>query len=225
MPPEKICYVVGAGDFFPEGLSQNPDDFLIAADGGYLSLQSINLTPDLVIGDFDSLGAPPSHPRVLRLKTEKEETDMIAALSEGLKRGYRLFHIYGGTGKRLDHTLANIQTLAWLAGQNARGILFGQEEKITLLQNSGLFFPEGSNGTVSVFSHDSNAYGVEIRGLKYPLQQAHLTHHFPLGVSNELVGKAGFISVRQGKLLVLYPAHINASWVAGKDCSASLNML
>ena len=225
MPQEKICYVVGAGDFFSRGFSPQPDDFLIAADAGYLRLQHMSLEPDIIIGDFDSLGAPPRHPHVIPLKKEKDETDMIAALSEGFSRGYRRFHIFGGTGKRLDHTLANLQALAWLAQRDARGILFGEAEQITAIKDSALFFPEGSAGTVSMFAHSDNAYGVNIYGLKYPLKDSLVTNQFPIGVSNELTGKTGCISVRQGTLWVLYPVHVDPMFGMQEDCSTSPNML
>ena len=90
------CYIIGAGDFF--GLREIPDDsdYVIAADAGYEYCRKNNIIPDLVLGDFDSLGAAPKHPNVMQLPVEKDDTDTVFAIKTGLEKGYRHFYIYGG---------------------------------------------------------------------------------------------------------------------------------
>ena len=80
---QRVCYVVGAGDFHPRGLTPGPGDLVIAADGGFAALKGLGLTPDLVVGDFDSLGHVPDHPHVVTLPVEKDDTDMQSALALG----------------------------------------------------------------------------------------------------------------------------------------------
>lgn len=200
-----ICYVVGAGEFCPRGLTPGPGDLVIAADGGFAALEGLGLSPDLVVGDFDSLGHRPDHPHVVALPVEKDDTDMHSAIRLGWERGYRAFRLYGGTGGRIDHTLANIQSLAWLASQRGRGWLVGPDWTATVLSDGGaLTLEAGRQGTVSVFCLGDRAEGVDIQGLKYGLSDGVLTADYPLGVSNSFLGGESRVSVRRGKLLVLW---------------------
>ncbi len=200
-----ICYVVGAGEFCPRGLTPGPGDLVIAADGGFAALEGLGRSPDLVVGDFDSLGHRPDHPQVVALPVEKDDTDMHSAIRLGWERGYRAFRLYGGTGGRIDHTLANIQSLAWLASQGGRGWLVGPDWTATVLSDGGaLTLEAGRQGTVSVFCLGDRAEGVDIQGLKYGLTDGVLTADYPLGVSNSFLGGESRVSVRRGKLLVLW---------------------
>ena len=200
-----ICYVVGAGEFCPRGLTPGPGDLVIAADGGFAALEGLGLSPDLVVGDFDSLGHRPDHPHVVALPVEKDDTDMHSAIRLGWERGYRAFRLYGGTGGRIDHTLANIQSLAWLASQGGRGWLVGPDWTATVLSDGGaLTLEAGRQGTVSVFCLGDRAEGVDIQGLKYGLSDGVLTADYPLGVSNSFLGGESRVSVRREKLLVLW---------------------
>lgn len=200
-----ICYVVGAGEFCPRGLTPGPGDLVIAADGGFAALEGLGRSPDLVVGDFDSLGHRPDHPHVVALPVEKDDTDMHSAIRLGWERGYRAFRLYGGTGGRIDHTLANIQSLAWLASQGDRGWLVGPDWTATVLSDGGaLTLEAGRRGTVSVFCLGDRAEGVDIQGLKYGLSDGVLTADYPLGVSNSFLGGESRVSVRRGKLLVLW---------------------
>ena len=200
-----ICHVVGAGEFCPRGLTPGPGDLVIAADGGFAALEGLGRSPDLVVGDFDSLGHRPDHPHVVALPVEKDDTDMHSAIRLGWERGYRAFRLYGGTGGRIDHTLANIQSLAWLASQGGRGWLVGPDWTATVLSDGGaLTLEAGRQGTVSVFCLGDRAEGVDIQGLKYGLTDGVLTADYPLGVSNSFLGGESRVSVRRGKLLVLW---------------------
>ena len=180
------------------------DDFLLAADGGLRHLQSLGLTPDEILGDFDSLGYVPENSS--RFPVEKDDTDTMLAVRRGLALGYREFWLYGSLdGPRLDHTAANYQALQYLADHHAFGYLIGKDYLVTVVKNGSLRFPAGCRGTVSVFCQGSDAHGVTLKGLYYPLENAVLTSGFPLGVSNHFTGQAAEIAVTQGSLLVFFP--------------------
>lgn len=200
-----ICFLVGAGPMDPgSSFSPRPGDLLIAADGGLPAVEGMGLIPDLVVGDFDSLGAIPCHSNTVVLPREKDVTDMHAAIDLGLERGYTRFVLYGGTGGRLAHTLANLQLLDSLARQNCRGFLIGGGTVATAVHNGALDFPPSLSGYLSVFCSGAPAQGVTLQGLKYELTDAQLTPDFPLGVSNEFTGAAARVSVANGTLLVLW---------------------
>jgi len=203
----KRCIIVGAGEFFPDRPPKPlPGDLLIAADGGYKYLKELNLRPDLLVADFDSLtiDAPDDIP-VMRFKSEKDDTDMGLAISEGIRSGCTDFFIYGGTGGRADHTFANYQALIALARKGLRGYLMDKSGLVTAVCGSSLHLNPLSSGMVSVFAADTRCEGVSIKGLKYEVDHAPLTNDFPLGVSNELIGRPACISVEQGVLLVFCP--------------------
>ena len=201
---EPICYIVGAcqpGELY---LPSRRAAFVIAADKGLCHLEAAGIAPDLIVGDFDSLGTVPQGPNVIRHPVEKDDTDMMLAVKTGLERGYRTFVLYGGMGGRLDHTYANLQTLAYLVDHGARGFLLGGDFAVTALKEDRLAFPAGLTGPVSVFCPGEPAEGVSIEGLYYPLQDAVLTSGFPLGVSNQFTGVPASVSVRRGTLLVMW---------------------
>ena len=179
------------------------EDFVIAADGGLRHTQALGLTPDCILGDFDSLGYVPEGARVFPV--EKDDTDSMLAIREGLSRGYREFTLYGALdGERLDLTVANYQALMFLAREGARGVLVGKRFLASVVRNGCLEFPAGLHGTISVFCLGKDARGVTIRGLSYPLEDAALTAYFPLGVSNRFTGEPAQVSVKEGALLVIW---------------------
>lgn len=200
---ENICYIVGAGDFTDSYLPPK-GSYIIAADGGYQYLKDCGIEPDLVVGDFDSLGQAPKHPNVEQHPVMKDDTDMVLAVRIGLAKGYKTFVLNGGLGGRLDHSMANLQTLAFLAEQGARGFLIGPGQNIAVLTDGALEFAPGCSGTLSVFSSTERSEGVTISGLKYHLEDGVLTSSMPMGVSNSFVGTAARIAVKKGILFVFW---------------------
>jgi len=203
---EGICYVVGAGENYGIDFKPTGKDMVIAADAGLDYLQKCGIAVNLAIGDFDTLGMIPTHPNVIALNVEKDETDMAAAVCEGIKRGYSTFHIYCGTGGRIDHTIANLQMLAWLSEGKRQGYLFDKDSIITAIKDGELAFEVVPSGYLSVFAYGEKAEGVCLRGLKYTLENATLTTGtYALGVSNEFIGEKSSISVGNGTLFVVFP--------------------
>ena len=198
------CYIFGAGDF--DGLEERPgaEDYVIAADGGYTTCRRAGVEPQLLLGDCDSLAEVPALPHVERVPVEKDDTDMVRAVKEGLAKGEKEFHLLGGMGgQRSDHTVANMQTLAYLAAHGAKGWLYGDGERYTAICGPDtLTLASRDSGILSVFCLGADAAGVTIRGAQYELENAALTAFFPLGVSNHFVGKAVRVSVDSGCLLI-----------------------
>lgn len=197
------CVIFCAGGF--DGLIEpvREGDFILAADGGLSHLEKLGLTPDGILGDFDSLGYVPEGAKLFPV--EKDDTDSMLAVRQGLKLGYRRFLLYGGLdGPRLDHTVANFQTLQYLADRDAQGYLVGNHYIATVVKNGTVRFPADAKGILSVFCMGADAQGVTIRGLKYTLENGTLTAGFPLGVSNHFIGKEAAVTVESGSLLLLY---------------------
>ena len=199
------CLIFCAGEMGPAVVSAETGDCIIAADGGLVHVQGLGLEPDVILGDFDSLGYVPGDARVFPV--EKDDTDAMLAVRHGLKLGYKTFLLYGSLdGPRLDHTLANFQTLQYLADRDAEGYLVGKHYIATVVKNGSICFPETARGILSVFCMGPDARGVTLEGLQYPLENRVLTAGFPLGVSNHFLGQPAKITVESGSLLVLYDA-------------------
>lgn len=200
-----ICYIVGAGECYGLDFKPEQGDFVIAADAGLRYLEEAGIAPDFIVGDFDTLRYVPQKGNVLKLPAEKDDTDMSMAIKEGIRAGYADFRIYCGTGGRMDHTIANLQMLVYLAEREMRGFLFHRDTVFTAIKDGALFFDKVESGYVSVFSCSEKSTGVYLKNLKYELHDAVLTNSFPLGVSNEFIGKESSITVERGTLLISLP--------------------
>lgn len=213
MTKQGKCIVICAGDFTPVEIKKKGGDFVIAVDGGYLYSKILGIAPDLIIGDFDSLPRAEREElsvmkqtdkdRIVELNPCKDDTDTLAALRIGLKKGYRNFHIYGAMGGRLEHTIANIQCLHFLKNNGAKGYIMDAECMLTVIQNETVTFHKEMEGLLSLFSLGEKAKGVTLKNMKYPLEKAEITNDFPIGISNEFTGEAGEVTVEEGTLLAI----------------------
>ena len=199
------CVIFCAGEF--HNLAEPLSGLCIAADGGLEHLQRLGKRPDVILGDFDSLGYVPQDSKVFPV--EKDDTDAMLAVRYGLEQGCTRFVLYGGLeGPRIDHMIANFQALQFMADHGARGSLVGKDTIVTVLKNGTLTLPAQPQGIVSVFCLGEAAQGVSIEGLQYGLDRGTLRSGFPLGVSNHFVGREATITVENGSLLIFYPREV-----------------
>lgn len=205
----KTCYIFGA--LATEVIDFNPqeNDLIIAADGGYSTLKKLNIKPDLVVGDFDSLGEVPKNENIIKHPVKKDDTDTLLAVKIGFQKGYKKFIIYGALGGRLDQTVATIQTATYIVENGGTAYICDSKYTVTTIKNSGVEFKETAKGIISVFSLSGVAKGVTIDGLLYPLVNEEITPHFPIGVSNEFTGKESRISVTDGILTIIFEGSFN----------------
>ena len=199
----KKCIIFCAGEFTELIWTISADDIVIAADGGLAHLEQLPIVPDIILGDFDSLGYVPEGAEVYPV--EKDATDSMRAIKKGLELGCDTFYIYGALeGKRVDHTMANFQALQYLAERGARGYLIGRRQLAPAIHNDSLQIPPYFIDYLSVFCMGKDATGVNIRGAQYELENATLTSGFPLGVSNRFIQKKVTVSVEDGTLLLMW---------------------
>ena len=207
LPPAGRCVIFTAycdGDA-SRAYVPGEGDHVLCADGGWELARGMGVTPDLVIGDFDSSEEPSGGP-VVRVPVEKDDTDTMLCLKRGLAMGYDNYLIVGGFGGRVDHTLANLQTLRYAADRGARAVLCDGLRWATVVQGGAVRVSADVLGggplKLSVFALDRECRGVTIRGAKWPIEDGAMTNGFPLGVSNEITGDFAEVGVREGALLV-----------------------
>lgn len=201
----KTCYIISAGDAEKIEIARSDNDFIIACDGGLEHCKRNNITPDLVIGDFDSLGYIPADKNTLVLPVEKDDTDTAFAVKYAMEKGYNRIVIFGGAGgKRADHTFANIAVLAYVAENGGNACLDCDGYTITAIKNAKITFRAGMSGGVSVFSFNEKAFGVYEKGLKYSLYNDTLENKNPMGVSNSFTGQESVVAVKDGTLIIYF---------------------
>ena len=199
------CYIVGAAPTRLPPIALREGDLLIAADGGLETCRGAGLIPDLIVGDFDSLGSVPAGGNVVSLPVEKDDTDTAHACTLAKERGFRRFVLFGALGgERMDHSFANYALAASLAKDGCRCWLVDENTVVTAVHNGCCEFPAHLAGDVSVFPFGGEAKAVTEEGLKYSLHRADLAGDCALGVSNAFTGTASRISVESGTLLLFY---------------------
>ena len=200
----KRCFIFAAGTFYGLREAPLPGDLVLAADAGYRNCQKAGITPTELLGDFDSMDQPKDFENVTRSPVEKDDTDTMLAVKTGLAQGCTEFYIYGGTGgKRLDHTIANLQTLLFLRRNGVRAYLYGDDFVWTVLENESITVQKTVEwGLLSVFALSEHAEGVSETGTQYCPQNGTVDAAFPLGVSNHILDASATVSVEHGTLLV-----------------------
>lgn len=182
------------------------DDTVIACDKGILNCEKLGVSPDKIIGDFDSLGFVPDGGNVIKLPVRKDETDVGFAIKTAFLSGSREIYVYGACGGKLDHSIANISLCAAYVKKGARVVFFGEDTDFTCISPEiPLEFSEAQiGGRLSVFAL-SECLGVNIINAEYPLENACLNPLFPLGVSNAFIkGENTRISLNSGLALAVW---------------------
>lgn len=202
----KKCIIIGSAPAEDDDILKKIDikeSFVICADGGLdISLRN-NIIPDLIIGDFDSAeSVPPQGIETIKLKTAKDDTDMMAAIKEGMKRGYRAFELYCALGGRFDHSFANFCALQYLASQGCKAVIETKGCRVFLLTSGRLTLSKLRGCTLSVFPFGVNCCTVSYEGMKFPLKEAKLFSANPIGVSNEITADNAQIIIHSGNALI-----------------------
>ena len=180
------------------------DDFIVCADSGYSFAKKAGLTPNLIIGDFDSLKEElPQNTEVVKLNTHKDDTDTEHCVMECIRRGYKDFLLLGSIGGRTDHTFANIATLAFLSEYNYNGIARNNGEEIRILKE-GSYEMNNKKGLIfSVFPYGCESVNVTYKGAEYMLNNKTLTYNVSRGISNVFVDDEAEITINRGRAILL----------------------
>lgn len=218
------CIMMCAGEYAPIEMPLKQGDFLMAIDAGLSYLDRQGLFPDFILGDFDSLRPAyrnevekfaSEHPENYRkLPVEKDDTDTMAAARIAIERGFDEVLIYSGLGNRLDHTLANLQTLKFLREHGVKATLIGtdtraavlQDEEVDVRERMGL--NENFDGLFALFAMDREVKDVTIEGMKYSAHSETIVNSFPVGCSNHMrAGVPARVHVGEGTALILTIEH------------------
>ena len=206
------CVIIGAAEIknykrAKEYLSK--DDFFIFCDGGLAHAENLGVKPSLIIGDFDSYPREKAaadntdNAQMIVLPREKDDTDTVFAVKEGMRRGFSEFLLLGAVGQRLDHSLANVSILLMLDGAEKSGLILDDYSEIRLVGRKTAYIDDKFS-YFSLLNITGKAEGITIRNAKYPLENGRITCDYQYGVSNEvLTGEQAEVSVAWGLLLLI----------------------
>ncbi len=200
------CVIIGGADISDYEYVRNilkKDDYIMMCDSGLKHMQALGVTPDLIVGDFDSHCNPQMDVETIVLPCEKDDTDTFFAVKEGLKRGYCDFLLLGAAGGRLDHTLGNVSILMYLDSLGKTAVLEDDYADMEIVSHKAAYI-EDSYRYFSLLNISGKAKGIQIINAKYPLDNAEITCEYAYGVSNEVLpGKTAKVTVADGKLLLI----------------------
>ena len=207
----KKCYIfAGSPEAKCSGVEFDSSRYVICADGGYILAKKMGIEPDVIIGDFDTYKSRlPENCKIIRHPEEKDDTDTMLAVKLALNRGFKHIVICGAIGGRLDHTMANIQSLRYILKHGAYGELAGDGSYVTMQGPGVKVYSRMSGYYFSMFSYTEECTGITATGFKYPLKNAVLKSSFPLGISNKVTGKSGIVSLEKGVLLIIFSKDMN----------------
>ncbi len=193
-PQKKVISYLQSKDF----------NYLICADGGANSAKKLNLIPDIIIGDLDSIKPTTynfykSRSKIVRLKRQND-TDVEKCLKYAIKNKFDDAILLGVTGDRLDHTFCNL------------GIVLKFFHLVSLkiiAENSFLSAYSGSVELMTVPDETISIYGISPRtkiiseGLKYPLKNVALPFGEKESTSNIALSNKVKLSIKGGKIFVI----------------------
>ncbi len=206
----KTAFIYTGGTVFDEYVTEKPEkgDLVIAADAGYLTARRLGITPDVVLGDFDTLGEAniPDGIECLRVPAEKNDTDTQLAVQVAIDRGAGEIVIVGGMSGRIDHTLSTLAVLENLWERKAGRIyatLTDGKNRVRFIRSSGTILPRSQYRFFSLIAADETVKGVTLEGCKYPLKNGRISRRHQWAVSNEITGNCTLIEIRRGGVWVI----------------------
>ena len=206
----KTAFIYTGGTVFCEYVTEKPekDDLIIAADAGYLTAKALGVTPDILLGDFDTLGVEniPDGIECLRVPAEKDDTDTQLAVKVAIERGAWEIVIVGGLSGRLDHTLSTLSILEdlWKRKEGRiYAILTDGKNRVRYIRGSGAILPRSQYRYFSLIAADDIVKGVTLEGCKYPLKNGRISRRHQWAVSNEIEGNCALIEISRGGVWVI----------------------
>ena len=209
------CLIVTGGnvnlDLLNNYYNTNKDLLVIAVDKGLEALYNLNIIPNHIVGDLDSIKQKIlehykkiSHIEIHKYNSEKDYSDTDIALKLAIDLHVSKITIIGATGTRIDHILANIHILTYALDAKIPCYIVDPNNKIYLTNNSVLLNKTEIYGKyISLIPLTSSVEGLTLKGFKYPLDNYCLTVGKSLGVSNEIIENTATINLKSGTLIVI----------------------
>ena len=209
----KVCIVLNGElkdyDKTKEIIIRENYDFIIGADGGCNHLYKMNITPNYIIGDLDSINndlIDYYKSKNVIFKTypsRKDETDSEICIYLAKELKAKEIDFYGALGGRIDHTLANIGLMHYVRQMNIIPRMISSEEEIAIIKNEEVILQGKKGDTVSIIPIMTDANNVTLKKLEYPLNNARMGYLSSLGISNVMLENECSIKIEDGYALII----------------------
>lgn len=196
-------------NFLKKHLRINKYDIIIAVDKGLETLDILNINPNYVVGDFDSIDKTilrkyeNTQIEIIKLNPEKDLTDTHSAINLAINLNSTKIDILGAIGTRIDHTIANIHTLKIAIDNNINIKIINENNEITLINKDIKVKNDKEYKYISLIPLTTTVEGVTLKGFKYLLEDATLNIGDSIGISNEQTSKEAEIKLKKGILILI----------------------
>lgn len=196
-------------NFLKKHLKINKYDIIIAVDKGLETLDILNINPNYVVGDFDSIDKTilrkyeNTQIEIIKLNPEKDLTDTHSAINLAIGLKSKKIIIIGAIGTRLDHTIANIHILKLAIDKGINIKIINETNEITLINNSIKIYKDQNYKYISLIPLTTTVENIALKGFKYPLTKRTLYIGDSLGISNEQLQQEGEIQLEKGILILI----------------------
>ncbi|WXR61664.1 thiamine diphosphokinase [Peptostreptococcaceae bacterium AGR-M142] len=183
-------------------------DYIICADGGANNLKKINLNPNLIVGDLDSIDEntlkffKENNIEFLKFPKAKNSTDSELCVDIAIDKKPKEIYMFGFTGTRLDHTLANINLLKKINDNNIKAYIIDDNNKISITNKDIEIEYEDDYKYISFISLNESSK-ITLKGLKYPLKDYILKQDSTICISNEFDDIKAQIEIEEGLVLII----------------------
>lgn len=206
--------IVSGGNVEEELLNEiylnNKFDNIIASDRGLEVLDKQGITPNYIIGDFDSIDRKildkyinNKNIEIRKLNPEKDYTDTHMALKLGVEIESKEIIILGGLGTRIDHTIANIHILKEALENGIECKIVDSRNEIQLINKKTILKIDKNYKYISLIPLTTKVEEITLKGFKYPLSNATLEIGHSIGVSNEQLEDNAIIDLKAGILILI----------------------
>lgn len=183
------------------------NDYIVCADGGLDHILKIGQIPNLLLGDLDSISdfgiqfIKNNNIPVEKFPSVKNNTDTELAIMYLRNMGVDDITLIGGTGSRLDHSLANIFLLKKF-NEKGRKLRILDDNNIINYVVDSIEIKKNQDRFVSIIPLNDSGLIVSLKGFEYPLDHEYIDFASTLGISNRIVEEIGIIKIHEGEALV-----------------------
>lgn len=185
---------------------------IIAIDKGIETLYDLKIEPDYILGDFDSVDKDIyikfiqmyEKANILRFNSRKDYTDTELGIRNAIDHKANKITLFGGTGTRIDHMLANIRTLYLAHEQGIFAQIIDSNNRIYLAEGNVELYKNDVYGKyISVLPYKEDIKDITMKGFKYEIENAIMPYGASLGVSNEIIEDKAIISSKEGIFIII----------------------
>lgn len=209
----RVCIILNGEiknyDYIKSIVNKNNYDYIICADGGANHSYNMDITPDYIIGDLDSISSKivefykSKDVKFEKFPSKKDETDTEICVYLANRLNAKEIDFIGALGGRLDHMIANINLLYYVRNKGIYTKIISEDENIYIAINEEIIINGDIGDTISVIPLNGDAKGVTLKKLEYPLKNYDMKFSLPLGISNVMLDKKCSIKVEKGSLIII----------------------